>query len=179
MRGFLIGIVLTLVVIGAGAFLYLRFGHPPVAVSDPPFPDEEQIVHIALNARINRELSAAPFTPSSSDLVAGAHIYMRQCAVCHGTRVHPSDLIQNMYPPPPQLWLKKNTSGTIGVSDDPPGRIYWEVKNGIRLTGMPSFVHLLTDQQLWQVSFLVRQAGKELPPEAAAELDSASEGARP
>jgi thiosulfate dehydrogenase len=136
-------------------------------------------VHIALDARIDRQLSTAPFSPSSSDLIAGAHIYLRQCAVCHGTPVHASDLVKNMYPPPPQLWKKKNEHGSIGVSDDAPGRIYWEVKNGIRLTGMPSFVHLLDDKQLWQVSLLVKQAGRVLPSEATATLDSTSEVTQP
>ena len=173
-KGFLFGVASTLVVIGVGSLLYLRFGDPPVAVADQPFPDEEQIVHIALDARIDRQLSKAPFSPSSSDLIAGANIYMRQCAVCHGTPVRRSDLVKNMYPRPPQLWEKKNEHGTVGVSDNAPGRIYWEVKNGIRLTGMPSFAHLLDDQQLWQVSLLVKQAGQALPAEATATLDSTS-----
>ena len=31
------------------------------------------------------------------------------------------------------------------------GVTYWKVKNGIRLTGMPSFQKALTEQQMWRV----------------------------
>ena len=54
----------------------------------------------------------------------------------------------------------------IGVSDDPPGETYWKVANGIRLTGMPSFKSVLTDTEMWQVSLLLANADKPLPPEA-------------
>jgi mono/diheme cytochrome c family protein len=37
------------------------------------------------------------------------------------------------------------------------GQTYWAVKNGIRLTGMPGFGALMSDQQLWQVSLLLDQ----------------------
>ncbi len=54
----------------------------------------------------------------------------------------------------------------IGVTDDPPGETYWKVANGIRLTGMPSFKSVLTDTEMWQVSLLLANADKPLPPEA-------------
>jgi len=71
-----------------------------------------------------------------------------------------------MFPTAPQLWVKKK-SGVVGVSDDPVGETYWKVKNGIRLTGMPAYQKLLTDQQIWQVSLLLSVADKPLPAEAA------------
>jgi mono/diheme cytochrome c family protein len=40
------------------------------------------------------------------------------------------------------------------------------VANGIRLTGMPSFKDVLTDTQMWQVSQLLANADKPLPPAA-------------
>jgi mono/diheme cytochrome c family protein len=55
----------------------------------------------------------------------------------------------------------------MGVTDDPPGETYWKVANGIRLTGMPSFEKVLTDTEMWQVSLLLANADKPLPPEAA------------
>ena len=54
----------------------------------------------------------------------------------------------------------------MGVSDDPPGETYWKVANGIRLTGMPSYKGVLTDTQMWQVSLLLANADKPLPPVA-------------
>ena len=56
MRGFLIGLILGLVTIPVVVFAYFRFGHPPVAVGDPPLPMEARIVDVPLDARIARSI---------------------------------------------------------------------------------------------------------------------------
>jgi mono/diheme cytochrome c family protein len=71
-----------------------------------------------------------------------------------------------MFPDAPQLWEKHPKSIVVGVSDDPPGETYWKVANGIRLTGMPAFKLMLTDTEIWQVSLLLANADKPLPPAA-------------
>ena len=45
----------------------------------------------------------------------------------------------------------------VGVSDDEPGETYWKVANGIRLSGMPAYTHILTETQMWQVSLLPKE----------------------
>jgi mono/diheme cytochrome c family protein len=55
------------------------------------------------------------------------------------------------------------------VTDDPVGVTFWKVKNGIRLSGMPSFDSTLNDQQKWNVSAFLARAD-DLPPEAQAAL---------
>jgi mono/diheme cytochrome c family protein len=47
-----------------------------------------------------------------------------------------------------------------GVTDDPPQVSYWKVKNGIRLTGMPTFKGILDETQMWQLALLVANADK-------------------
>jgi thiosulfate dehydrogenase len=44
MKGFVLGLILGVLLVPAGIMLYFHFGHPPVAVADPGFPMEEQIV---------------------------------------------------------------------------------------------------------------------------------------
>ena len=44
---------------------------------------------------------------------------------------------------------------------------YWKVDNGIRLTGMPSFRHILSNTEMWQVSLLLSQADQQQPPAVA------------
>ena len=65
----------------------------------------------------------------------------------------------------------------MGVTDDPPGETYWKVSNGIRLSGMPSFKDVLTDNQMWQVSVLLANADKPLPPAAIDLLQSGAPAA--
>jgi thiosulfate dehydrogenase len=157
--GFLLGIAAT----AAGLFIYLRLGPLPVAVTDTPFPLEEQVVKLPLNARIERERKAAPFGTSEDVFEAGAHVYRVQCMGCHGTPGHDVPYAKSMYPNAPQLWKKHGSHGVVGVSDDEAGETYWKVANGIRLTGMPAYGHLLSDTQMWQVSLLLKNADKELP----------------
>jgi mono/diheme cytochrome c family protein len=163
----LVGFLACLILMPVLFYIYLAFGRPPVAAADKPFPLEEKIVAIPLNARIQREMPAASPIPASEDnLNAGAGIYEDKCEECHGTADAPSSIGKNMFPQAPQLWVK-HPNGVVGVSDDPAGETYWKVMNGIRLTGMPAYGKALSETQLWQVSLLLSVADKPLPADAA------------
>jgi mono/diheme cytochrome c family protein len=73
-----------------------------------------------------------------------------------------------MYPSAPPLWQKHPDSEVVGVSDDPAGETVWKVANGIRLTGMPAFKDTLSETKIWQVSLLLANADKPLPPQVLA-----------
>lgn len=163
MRGFIIGLFLGLLILPAAAWGWFRFGHPPVAVSDAPLPFEQQIVNVPLHARIDREAPAHPgMAASPTNLLIGAGVYRSQCASCHGLYGRDSSYGAHMFPKSPQLWAPHG-HGVVGVSDDPAGETYWKVKNGIRLSGMPSFKNVLNEEQMWQVSVLLAGADKQLP----------------
>jgi thiosulfate dehydrogenase len=165
-----VGFLAAFPLMAAAAFVYLRYGDPPVSTADKPFPYEETIVQIPLNARIDRQLATVPLSPTSDNLVAGAHVYVAHCAVCHGKPGLNSSLGKWEYPAAPQLWTK-HANGVVGVSDDPSNVSYWKVKNGIRLTGMPSFQHILTESEMWQVSLLIAQADKQQLPAVTEAFD--------
>jgi thiosulfate dehydrogenase len=163
----LLGIILGIILVPVAVLTWLHYGHVPVAVADPPLPQERAITGQALNARIDRELiKTPPIPPDEPAFVAGAQIYNDQCAACHGLHSKPSSFGPHMYPDAPPLWEKHHNGPVVGVSDDPPGETYWKVSNGIRLTGMPAFKDVLTDTQMWQVSLLLANADKPLPPAA-------------
>ena len=162
--GILLGAILAPVAVAA----WLFWGRVPVAVADPPFPHERQLTGILLDARIQRELvTTVPIPADENNLTAGAEVYREQCAACHGFNGKPSSFGAHMFPNAPPLWEKHHDSNVVGVSDDPPAETYWKVANGIRLTGMPSFNQVLTENQMWQVSLLLANADKPLPPAAA------------
>jgi mono/diheme cytochrome c family protein len=168
---FLLGLVLGLLIVPAAVWGYFRFGHPPVAVADRPFPFEKEIVKIPLHARIDRDMPRkAPIAATYANVTAGAKIYREQCASCHGLPGRNSDFAAHMYPRAPQLFVWHRV-GVIGVSDDPAGETYWKVANGIRLTGMPSFDKVLSETQMWQVTLLLKNANETLPNEAVQLLD--------
>lgn len=167
MGRFLIGVLIGLAIAPLAVFGWFKWGNPPVAVADSPLPFERQIVSVPMHVRIDREMVATPpIQPDEANLVAGAQIYRNDCAACHGFHGQPSPFAAHMYPRTPQLWQKHHNGNVVGVSDDPPGETYWKVANGIRLSGMPAFNKVLSETQMWQVSVLLANADKPLPPAA-------------
>ena len=163
----LVGMLIGIVLVPATALMYLKYGRPPVAAADAPFPLEKFVADVPLKARIEFEQVTKPPVKSDEDtFVAGAHIYAQECAVCHGYHGQASRFGMKMYPTATPLWEKHGKGDVVGVSDDPLGETYWKVENGIRLSGMPGFKGILPPAQMWQVSMLLANANKPLPPEA-------------
>lgn len=157
LRAFILGIVVGMVLIFAGAWFYFSTGRAPVAAADPPMPFEKRLAKAAQHARIEKDphTDPAPVPASEATFLAGADIYKQNCAVCHGLPGESQSAIaEGMFPKPPELF-----HGT-GVSDDPAWETYWKAKNGFRLTGMPGFKGRLNDTQLWQVSVLLANSDK-------------------
>ncbi len=156
MGKFLIGLVVGLIVIPIGVYMYFSSGSAPVATSSTPMPFEKMLANLALHARMRKEMpKSSPIPADEAAFMAGAQVYKDNCAVCHGLPGQPLTAIaQGMFPKPPKLM-----EGT-GVSDDPPEETYWKVSGGIRMTGMPGFEKLLSPTQMWQVSLLLANSHK-------------------
>ncbi len=153
---FVIGLVLGLILVPLGFYLYFASGKAPVATTDSTMPFEEFLAHKALDARIAKDAPKdVPIQPTEASYLAGAELYKQHCAVCHGVPLASKTAIASgMYPQPPRL-----LEGT-GVTDDEPGETYWKIFNGIRLTGMPGFSKSLSETQMWQIALLLKNADK-------------------
>ena len=157
--GLLLGLILGVFLIAGGVYFYFSRGYAPVATASWPMPLEKQLAGMALHARIEKEKpETVPIEATEANLLAGAALYQQHCAVCHGVPGAPTTAIAaGMFPHPPQLLRGK------GVTDDEPGETFWVVANGIRLTGMPGFRGALNDEQIWQVSLLLKNANELAP----------------
>jgi thiosulfate dehydrogenase len=162
---FVVGLILGLLILPFGAYLYFTGGSAPVATTDSDMPFEKFFAKKAQHVRIDKEMPKnVPIQPTEANLVAGAELYKQHCAVCHGLPMTPKSAIATgMYPKPPLLLEGK------GVTDDEPGESYWKIFNGFRLTGMPGFSKSLNETQMWQMALLVANADK-LPSSAKAVL---------
>lgn len=154
MRTFILGLLVGVLLLTGGVYYYFASGMAPAAASDSPMPFEKKMASKSLDAHIAKaNLPSPPVPANEENFLAGAKVYMEQCAGCHGLPDQPPPTISNsMYPNAPLLFKGK------GVTDDPPQESYWKAANGIRLTGMPSFKDTLNDTQLWQVALLVAHA---------------------
>jgi len=160
-------LVAALVIVPLGAYLFVKLGGIAMATTARPLPLEKTFARTALRASMGDAAKVQnPLEPSEANLEAGAHVYMQQCAVCHGLPNQSETAIASgEFPPPPQLFQPRHM-----VTDDPQGTIHWKVAHGIRLSGMPGFGSTLSDAEQWQVTMLLAQADK-LPAKAKAVLE--------
>ena len=156
MKAFLVGLVIGIIAVPLAGYFYFISGRAPAATADNPLPFEKMLANGALHAHIDREMpKSVPIQANEDTFMAGAHIYVENCALCHGfPNMGQGPIAKGMFPKPPHLFRGK------GVTDDEPGETYWKVANGIRLTGMPSFKGDLNETQMWQVSLLLANADK-------------------
>lgn len=158
MRGFIIGVVVTLVLLFIVGLLIAQFGLFPTRADASPPALERRIAMSAVDSSMDRHAPRLtnPIPPTDQNLIDGMKLYSMNCAVCHGTLDYkPSLLEHSMYPPPPQLILDP--------LDDPEWHIYYAIQTGVRYTGMPAWNHALADQDLWKMTAFLSRVEK-LPP---------------
>ena len=72
---FILGLIIGIILVPLVVIAYLEYGRVPVAVADPAFPYERHLVHMPLDARIQREAAGTHMEPDAANLTAGARIY--------------------------------------------------------------------------------------------------------
>src|SRR5262249_30813864 len=128
-----IGALAIVIAIGAGAFFFGGFFDIAASTEDPG-PVAWALINVR-KASINHHATDKP--PVKLDdkavIMAGARAYAAAgCANCHGAPgVNWIKFSEGLNPSPPDL-------ADVAKEIDAP-QIYWVVKNGIRMTGMPSF----------------------------------------
>ncbi len=164
MRGIVLGVLLTLLVLVVGGYMFVRSGGVSLATTAHPLPMEEAVAGLALRASIGiAEDRKNPLPFTDDNMLAGVRVYKENCALCHGAPEQPRTAIsKGMSPAPPQLMEKEEM-----MTGDPEGETYWKVTHGIRLSGMPGFASTLSETQRWQVTMLVKYAD-QIPPKVQA-----------
>jgi thiosulfate dehydrogenase len=154
---FVLGIIAAIVLFSVGGYAFVRSGGVSMATTAAPLPFEHAVARLALHASFKSALGLKNPRPlDETNLMAGAHVYRQNCAVCHGApRTEPTSIAKGMFPEPPQLFTPDDM-----ITHDPDGEIYWKATHGIRLSGMPSFERTLSDTERWQVTMLLANADK-------------------
>ena len=109
---------------------------------------------LAFGMRNSVELRAMAVNPPPLDgpdlITLGAAHFHAGCAFCHGAPGIPvSPTARHMLPPPPHL------PTTMRPWKDE--ELFWIIKHGIKYTGMPGWVALERDDEVWAVVSFVRQ----------------------
>ena len=145
---FLLAVLIGLIIVGGLAFIYS--GVFDVAASTPHWPITSWVFDTVRTRSIKARASGIEAPPELHDpakVLVGFEHYAAHCAVCHGAPGVPKgDIGRGLYPPPPDL--------AKSVQPYSPAELFWIVKHGIKMTGMPSWSDH-SDEEIWAtVGFL-------------------------
>jgi mono/diheme cytochrome c family protein len=163
MRGFVFGVLVTLLVLASGVVAVSHLGLYPIGADNPPGSIEHALASRAMDAYAEKHKPAGdnPVQITAANLMEGAKEYEEHCAFCHGgAKAKISPMRDKFSPPTPQLIDR--------IPHDDDAWLFWVAKHGVRMTAMPSWDGIMSDDELWKVIAFIKHSDK-LPPEVQAE----------
>ena len=122
------------------------------AIQEPSYLETlfaNQAKHLLIGWRSREGIPAAPGNLQAS-IEEGDKLYATDCTMSHGSDGHsPTDNGRWMYPRASDL-----TSREVQQYSD--RELFWIVKNGIRLSGMPAFGKVESNEHIWNLVHYVR-----------------------
>jgi mono/diheme cytochrome c family protein len=145
--------ILAVLLLGATGYIYL--GLFDVAATDHHSAPVHWVMEQARIRSIRAHaagIEAPPGLDTPQEVLAGADHFAAHCAVCHGAPGVPKgDIALGLYPEPPDL--------AKAAAIYSPGELFWILKHGIKMTGMPSWSDH-SDDELWAaVAFIEKLPG--------------------
>jgi len=118
-----------------------------------------QVKHLLVHRSSREGIPPAP-TNLQQSIDEGDKLYATDCSMCHGPDGHtPTDSGRWMYPRASDL-----TSPAVQHYSN--GELFWIVKNGIRLSGMPAFGRVESDEHIWNLVHYLRTMRGSAHPES-------------
>ena len=151
---YLLTIVITLAVLAGGALYYAWSGMYNIAATEPHWTVTSSLIRILRDRSIevhSKGIQAPNLNDPKLKQIAFPH-YHDMCRFCHGAPGYsPEEFALGLYPFPPKM-----TSGYIQKMFRDI-EIFWIVKHGIKMTGMPAFGHTHTEEQMWGLVALAEE----------------------
>ena len=108
-----------------------------------------------LVARSARNSSPTPPPTDAAAAIKGQMLFVGRCSACHGIDGRtPTEIGRWLYPYASDL-------GSPRVQEWSDRELFWIIQNGIRLTGMPGFGKLHSDEDIWALARYVRSLGAQ------------------
>jgi mono/diheme cytochrome c family protein len=142
--------LLMLALAGAAAFVYS--GLYDISATDQHLAPTYHVIRKTMERSVERRAKdiAVPPLGAPAQLERGLSLYRAHCVQCHGAPgIAPEPFALGLTPLPTPL----ARSGR----DRTPAQLYWVVKHGIKMTGMPAWEFRLPDEDLWAVVAFLRQ----------------------
>jgi mono/diheme cytochrome c family protein len=156
MRGFIFGVILTLIAVFGSAYWWVYTGRFDIrAVPNGPSTFERRTANHSVDEWVDAHAPKQenPFKPTMENIMDGSMVYDKNCALCHGSLKEPlSPLRSKFYPPVPQLMNR--------TPDDPDANLYYVVKYGTKMTAMPGWDGVLSDDDIWKAVLFIKNSGQ-------------------
>jgi thiosulfate dehydrogenase len=165
MRNFLLGIVVTLLVLIAGTLWFVKTGRVNFEADRQPPDFERRLAMGAMDAATDRRAPGVknPVPATEENILAGAQLYLNHCAGCHGIPSNADSQFGRSFNPPVPQFFKD-------APDMPDNQSFYVIRHGIRWTGMPAWNQTLNENQMWQIVTFMGDIEK-LPPAAKKVFD--------
>jgi len=99
---------------------------------------------------------AAPSVEGQEMVLKGFRHYREMCVACHlAPGIKSSEISKGLMPLPPKL--------QEAAEEWTPAELFWVIKNGIKMTGMPAWGPTHSDEKLWEIVAFVKQLPKMTP----------------
>lgn len=163
-----LGILFSLAVAAAvGGLIALYSGVYDISATDQHLRPTFRALQTGMRQSVKRRAQAieAPPLDDPARAARGLHHYREHCVQCHGAPgVPPEPFALGLTPLPGSL------SDT--AREWTPSQLYWVIRHGIKMTGMPAWQFRLDDEELWSVvAFLKTLPG--LSPQAYRDANAA------
>ena len=161
MKSFVLGFLVTIVLLLAVLIGYLRLGLADVHADVNVPAWQGRLIHFAERASVGRRAAGlrSPLAHTDAELIAGGTLYMNGCAGCHGKPGRP---------PRTRPWFLAPTQLAHVTTQYSEPEAYWVIKHGLRRTGMYSSATFYSDRQLWMLAAFVKRLTNLPPPVLAA-----------
>jgi mono/diheme cytochrome c family protein len=119
----------------------------------PPSEGETSLANAAKDVVIPLEAGKMqnPLPETDEVVSQGQEVFLGSCAQCHGPAgLGDTNVGRNMYPPAMNL-----TSSHVQHWSD--GELFWIIRNGVRLTGMPSWQSTISDTDTWKLARFIHK----------------------
>ena len=152
----LLGFLLAILAIAGGITALIFSGFYNFSARVPHWSITSEILEKARDQSVSYHSKGmtAPSLNKSQMEDAGFHHFQDTCRLCHGAPgITPNEFAKGLYPSPPDL---ASPDLHQEMKDE---QIFWILKNGLKMTGMPSFGVTHSDREIWEiVAFVDRLA---------------------
>ena len=139
--------LLGLVVLGIIAGLAVMLsGVVNVAATNPHNPITALILETTMDNSVRHHAKGitAPPLDDAKMVMEGFRHYREMCVGCHlAPGINSSEIRKGLLPEPPKL--------QDAVDDWKPNELFWIIKNGVKMTGMPAWGPTHSDQKIWAI----------------------------